>query len=120
VIAAERIVRLARHVFPVVESAGDARRLVGEYHVTIPDLELDLEDRATILRLCSGEIDEITFQGNRPPSPNRAALELLRDVLVDGAHACDRPLVCACSTGRARRLLLEHGIEVPLPDPEPF
>lgn len=121
----ERIVRLVR-------------ALVGEATYSNPPLErqdptadlpyppeLDLENRATVLRLWSGE--RVAFEAvAEVPKPLLGALtgpvavvtegdvlDVLRDVLVDTKATCDVSETCACSTARATRLLAAAGIEVP-------
>jgi hypothetical protein len=66
--------------------------------------DLDLEDRATMLRIYSGEkvdvdlVDSLVLR-----SDHDYAIETLRRVVADAAP-CDEP-DCSCSLGRARRFL---------------
>lgn len=117
-IPAERIVRLARNLVGEAHDCPSAYGAAGRTdpieHLPYPH-ELDLEDRATVLRLWSGEAvsDELVVPVR--PTPVAAlteVLDLLRDVVVDRGISCDALPACSCSTARAVRLLAGYGIKV--------
>jgi hypothetical protein len=115
VIPAERIERLARHLVGEADSRPGGRKDPVEDLPYPPDL--DLEDRATVLRLWSGEAVAEPVGRIERGTPIVAVTEILnvlRDVIVDHGGPCSPRLepgeVCPCSTARAVRLLAGYGI----------
>lgn len=114
-IAGDRIIRLVRNI------VGDGT--CGGVQKTDPTelpypVELDLEDRATVLRLWSGEVDEIT--GALAAGSKAEAIELLRRVVMDHPQACSARFTCSCSYAEARRFLSARGVPLPVDEEEPF
>lgn len=109
-IGADRIVRLCRNVIGDVTSE-EAREIVGREDVDLDSAPLDIEDRATLLRLWSGEVDEITAARGLATED---LFSLLREVILDTqgtdtSPTCSNPATCECSWSRAYRLLRDRG-----------